>query len=90
MKQILITTFLSLFSISSPAWISTNKPVEKTYDFKFIFQKETYEKTQAASSYEEAFERAAKAFFQHFKSGRRITEETGMDIIDVCANPRSF
>lgn len=89
MKQIFITIFYFLFSLSAQAWISSPQ-FEKEYNFRFIFQKEIYEKKQTAASYEEAFEKAAKSCFQHFKSGRRISEETGLDIIDVCANPRSF
>ena len=59
------------------------------YHFKFKLNSESFEYTQASKSYEEAYERAAKACFNHFKNGQHLSEEKGLDIIDVCANPRS-
>ncbi len=51
---------------------------------------ETYEYSLNASSYEEAFDKAAQSCFRHFKQGRRVSQDQGLDIIDVCANPRSL
>lgn len=75
-------------SLQASAWISVDTP-DKQYSFKFHMKGEVYEYSQASSSYEEAFEKAAKACYQHFKGGRHITEDQGLDIIDVCANPRT-
>ncbi len=83
---LLILSFLS--SLSAHAWISTETP-EKIYNFKFKLQGQIYEYTQKSSTYEEAYEQAAKSCFQHYKGGRTLNEERGLDIIDVCANPRS-
>lgn len=75
-------------TVQAFAWVS-NSPTEKIYNFKFKMQNETFEVSHTSGSYEEAFERAAKACYKHFKGGRRLSEDRGLDIIDVCANPRT-
>lgn len=78
-----------LVSTQTLAWVST-QPSEQEFKFKFTLQKEKYEYTTSANTYEQAYERAAQACFNHFKAGRRVSEDQGLDIIDVCANPRSI
>jgi hypothetical protein len=85
-KFLVLLTFLS--GLNAQAWISTESP-EKIYNFKFKLQGQIYEYTQKSSTYEDAFEQAAKSCYQHYKAGRPLTEERGLDIIDVCANPRT-
>ena len=51
---------------------------------------ESYEYTQKAKTYEDAYSKAAQACFTHFKAGRRVSEDQGLDIIDICANPRKI
>lgn len=87
MKKLIMILGL-IVSINAQAWIS-NEPAAKVYSFKFKMQNETFEFSKQAPSYEEAFETAAKACYRHFKGGRRISEDRGLDIIDVCANPRT-
>jgi len=53
-------------------------------------QVQTFEYSSTAPSYNEAYERAAKACYSHFKDGKPLNEDKGLDIIDVCANPRSI
>jgi len=83
-------TMALLLGLSAPvhAWVSS-EPSQKVYSFKFKMQNETFEVSQKSASYEEAFERAAKDCYRHFKGGRRLSEDRGLDIIDVCANPRA-
>lgn len=93
MKRIAIILGITMalilgLSVQARAWVS-HESSQKIYTFKFKMQKETLEISQASSSYEEAFEKAAQACYRHFKAGRRISEERGLDIIDVCANPRT-
>lgn len=87
MRSILLV-FITLISFTTHAWVSSD-PIQKPYSFKFKMDKETFEYSQKAPSYEEAFEKAAQACYRHFKAGQRLTEDRGLDIIDVCANPRS-
>lgn len=80
----------SLLMLSSPSWAWIEKgPAQKSYDFHFKLKSDTFQYSRTAASYEEAFEDAAQACFKHFKKGRRLNENEGLDIIDVCANPRS-
>lgn len=87
MKSIL-TIFLIAYSCSSYAWISKDSST-KEYNFKFNLSGEALEIRQAASSYEDAFEKAATQCFKFYKGKGRVSESRGLDIIDVCANPRS-
>lgn len=61
----------------------------KPYVFTFKMSGETFEYKKDADSKEEAFEHAAKACYQHFKGDKKLSENKGLDIIDVCANPKA-
>lgn len=76
-----------MWTCGASAWISSD-PAAKEYTFKFKYAGETFEVRRPAGSYEEAFEKAADACFKHFKNGKKLSEDKGLDIIDVCANPR--
>lgn len=85
-------TFIAIaifaFSCSSFAW-SSRETVTKEYSFKFRMAGQSLELKQGGGSYEEAYERAAKQCFSFFKGPGKVSESRGLDIIDVCANPRS-
>lgn len=59
---------------------------EKTYLFKFKTIAQPI--SMKASSKEEAFKLAAKECFSKLTGGRYPGEEKGLDIIDICANPK--
>ena len=84
----LITIMILAFSCSSFAWISKEAP-HKEYNFKYKLLGQTLEIKKAASSYEEAYEQAAQQCFNFYKGANKVSEDRGLDIIDVCANPRS-
>ncbi len=88
MKKLLIVAAFMTMAQSAGAWIST-APAQKEYNFKFQLKGQTLELKKSAVSYEDAFEAAAQQCFKFFKGEGRISEERGLDIIDVCANPRS-
>jgi hypothetical protein len=91
MKNALLITLLTLTTISgsvSFAW-SEKAPAQKNYSFKYKMKAGTFDYERTAVSYEEAYEAAAMACFAHYKGNRHLAEEDGLDIIDVCANPRS-
>jgi hypothetical protein len=87
--KLLILAAMTILSFQAKAWISSN-PKDQLYTFKFHLKGETYEYNQAANTYEEAFTKAARACYSHYKGDRHLTEDAGLDIIDVCANPRSI
>jgi hypothetical protein len=78
----LALAFAILASEAHAAKIESN-----TFSFKFKYKNEVFNTDYRASTWEEAFERAAKACYLHYKNNRSISEEIGLDIIDTCANP---
>lgn len=87
MKTLLIIALMA-FSCTSFAWTSKGAPT-KEFTFKYKLSGQTYEVKRSAASYEEAYEVAAQNCFDHFKGKGKVSEDRGLDIIDVCANPRS-
>ncbi len=57
--------------------LTTRQPIQNRFDY-----------VTRASTWESAFQIAAQACYRHFKNGQPLTEDQGLDIIDVCANPR--
>lgn len=100
MKKYLLLVFLAS-SVQAQAWVST--PTAQK-EHKFVYRVTngaavtgSFEYASTAPSYEEAYEKAAKACYQHFRDevkkqtgGRKLSEDQGLDIIDLCANPRSL
>lgn len=84
----LLTIALLTVSCSSFAWTSKGAPT-KEFTFKYKLSGQVFEVKRSAASYEEAFEVAADTCFKHFKGEGQVSEDRGLDIIDVCANPRS-
>lgn len=87
MKTLLMIAFLA-FSCTSFAWNSPGHS-GKEYTFKFKLNGQSFETTQTAASYDDAYRVAAQKCFTHYKGSGRVSESRGLDIIDVCANPRS-
>lgn len=95
-----LTILVVLFALglARPAFAAT-PPADKG-DFAFVFRLDSEAKAKLpkarspytyrtqASTYEEAFKKAAQACFDHFKAGERLSEEVGLSVIDACANPR--
>lgn len=59
---------------------------EKTYSFQFKSIKKPI--AMKASSKEDAFKLAARECFSKLTGGSYPGEEKGLDIIDICANPK--
>ncbi|MBC7419297.1 MAG: hypothetical protein H7328_01095 [Bdellovibrio sp.] len=86
MKTITLTIALL---VSTRAWSATEttvQPAPKTYSFAFKTIKEPIR--AVASSKDEAFKLAAKVCFNQLTGGKYPGEEKGLDIIDICANPK--
>lgn len=87
-----ITLILALALLTTTGFAAPNpynSESIKTYNFKYKYNNETYEIRKPANSYEEAFDHASSECFKHFKGNQPVSEDKGLDIIDVCANPRS-
>ena len=87
-KVLLVILLVSGYYSSSFAFIS-NQPTEKFYEFKYHISGQVLEFKQKAQSYEDAMEKVALKCFKELKGQGRISEEKGLDIIDICANPRN-
>ena len=61
----------------------------KEFQFTGQYKCEWFETKTKADDKPTAFEVAATSCFQHFKAGRVLSENEGLDIIDVCANLRT-
>ena len=85
------TLFMVILAASLQAQASLGSGELKTYSFRFQpINGDSYTYETKADSHEEAYEHAATACFNHYKQGRRISMDYGLDIIDVCANPRNM
>lgn len=84
-KTLGLMIFALVQTISTLAWSSYG---QGEYQFLFTKTKDRFEYSTQAASYEDAFKQAAQACYRHFKNGKPLTEDEGLDIIDVCANPR--
>ncbi len=86
MKAVLTITLL-LSSLSGFSALAAPTP---TKDFKFVFKSGTqsFEIKKKAASQESAFKLAAKECYSTLTGGTYPGEERGMDIIDICANPK--
>ena len=92
----LIMTLLSFNAFAARGPASSEKPNQ----FKFVFNPDKYvskSKDKKASSFtivksalskDMAFKLAAKDCYQKLTGGKYPGEERGLDIIDVCANPK--
>lgn len=75
---------------------STNKQHKFIYRTSDPSPAGTFEFSSTSPTYEEAYDQAALACYKHYRdyiktknSQKHLKEDQGLDIIDVCANPRS-
>ena len=67
---------------------AAQSPQAKSYKFTYKLGQQVFELNQAAPTQEIAFKLAAKECFQKLTGGKYPGEERGLDIIDICANPK--
>ncbi len=79
---ILLTLFVSIFSFAA------TKQADKSYKFIYRMDRQIFEVSKAAANKDIAFKLAAKECFQKLTGGNYPGEERGLDIIDICANPK--
>jgi hypothetical protein len=85
MKTVLLTVLLA----ATTSYSMTN-PQQKTWTFSYKAAKsQPFQIKKSAPTYEEAFKSAAKDCFKQMTQGKYPGEDRGLDIIDICANPKS-
>jgi hypothetical protein len=73
----------------SRAPASTTVSAKKSWAFQYKdLTKKPFQIKKEASSYEEAYKSASRECFQQLTGGKYPGEEKGLDIIDICANPK--
>lgn len=80
-----------ILSILLTALLAGAKPVEATKSYSFQFkapQAKVFSITQKASSREVAYKLAATECFRKLTGDKYPGEEKGLEIIDICANPK--
>lgn len=91
MKKRAIITIIQLGIIfggtHSFAWIEKSS-MGKEYTFKYTLKNETHIINKKGDSYEEALEAASSECFNQFKKNKKINYDQGLEIINVCANPK--
>lgn len=69
--------------------LSVNCAIAAPYSFKFkATNSKTFSITQNAASKEDAYKLAAKECFKKLTGNKFPGEEKGLEIIDICANPK--
>jgi hypothetical protein len=80
MKALILTLTITLLAASANA---------KPFSFKFKpANAKSFSITQSAGNQHEAFKLAAKECFKKLTGNRYPGEEKGLEIIDICANPK--
>ena len=79
----------NLILLASVALAVGHKAELNSYRFQYQFQDAKFEYQSSAPTWQIAFHQSAQACFQQFK-GRIESESDGIDLIDVCANPKEI
>lgn len=79
--------FIFIVFIGFVSWAAPT--AQKTYSFQFkASEHKKFAITQSALSREEAYQLAARECFKKLTAGKYPGESRGLEIIDICANPK--
>ena len=85
MKSVILTIVL----LSTSSVFAAQTPSPKSYVFQYkTHQNKNFTITSTANSQQEAFRIAAKECFNKLTGNKYPGEEKGLEIIDICANPK--
>ena len=88
MKALFLTT-LTLVIMSSASFASSSDEL-KVYKFEVTFLNKKFIHQESSGSWATAYENAAKACFNFFKSPTLIASGQGEQLINACGNPRTL
>lgn len=77
------------FSVLFTAFTAFSANSVKTYSFQYkVAKAKPFAISQKAATPEEAYKLAARECFKKLTNNRYPGEEKGLEIIDICANPK--
>lgn len=85
------TTLFTIVMALGLSAVAAKSPQESNKSFSFQFKmpkNQSFTISQKAQTKEQAFKLAASECFQKLTGGKYPGEEKGLEIIDICANPK--
>lgn len=76
------------FALAAPLAFAAPQKTLKEFTFKFHYKDTNLVLNPISTSWEEAYKIASQDCFTKMSKGVRLNNDVGMDLIDVCANPR--
>ncbi|MFN8943012.1 MAG: hypothetical protein ACK5WZ_00145 [Pseudobdellovibrionaceae bacterium] len=58
------------------------------FTFKYHYKSDKLEIKTKSNTWEEAYQLASQQCFSKFTKNKKLNYDIGMDVVDVCANPR--
>jgi hypothetical protein len=86
---VFMKSYVALFVFAGSLVFTQHSLGSQKFDFKYSFDGEKLAVSQEAPDYYQALEKAAKSCFKHFKQKTKSNHEKGIELIDVCANPKA-
>ncbi len=87
--SVLLSVFVAFFAATAANAAVSPPPVLKAFSFQFKAPKsKAFLITQKAPNQELAFKLAASECFKKLTGNKYPGEEKGLEIIDICANPK--
>jgi hypothetical protein len=84
------TVFFTVLIAAQMSFASVNTKQDKTWTFSYqVSNSQSLKIQKAALTFEAAFKLAAKDCYQQMTHGKYPGEDKGLEIIDICANPKS-
>lgn len=79
----------SVIKNEAPSRQPASASAKKSFLFTYKdLSKKPFQIKKEASNYEEAYKSASRECYQQLTQGKYPGEEKGLDIIDICANPK--
>ncbi len=61
---------------------------KRSFKFQYNYQNDVFRTTELSSDFNEALKLAALKCFQYYSQKVTLNESKGIELIDICANPK--
>lgn len=86
-------TFILIGTLTQAITIKSSDNLEfkevRLFNFKYKFKNDILDVSEKSSDYNEALKVAAQKCFYYYSKRTDLNEQIGLEIIDICANPKS-